>query len=712
MAEDIKVVIEAVLNSEQFKKAAKQMENDGKKSAEGIQGGLKKLRLAYVAVAGVITGTVIKTIGKFIKAAGEQEKAEKSLAQAMKQAGTFTEAAYKHNLNYAKSLQKVTAFGDEAILGVQRSLTVYGVEGKMLERLTKVTLDLAAAKGMDLKTAGELVAKSVGSSTNALGRYGVEITGAVGSTERMTSAVDNLTKLFGGQAEAQAQTFSGRVQQMKNALGDFYEVIGNKIIPVLTPLVGYFTKLLGGTDSLESSTSGLVGAYEEWQKTIKITKENIDGLSKEQHNLNMLQEANAKLKFFETLDNINKGYKDQIKEITKLEKKAKEYSAAVEDNWLNLKEAELAGKKDAKVKVEVGLIYKELANKTMSLAAAQKFSIQTNLEAMKAETAAAAKKEELEKSITNLAKAQMSITSINILDTIANEDLRNAVAARVAAIKNGTFVTKEAEVATEALTVATVEYAEVTSEIEKLITETQQVSEIQRIQQKIDALEEFKRLNKLKKDDNEIIETAITAFEKKQSDIRIKQKQDEARYTLSIASSVGDSLSRIGKASAKKGANLQKAGLIFQKGAALANIAIDTHQAISKGFAMFGPPPSPAGIGAAIAAGAQGTLSAAAIIAEAIPEFKGFAMGGRPPTDRPSIVGERGIETFMPDTPGTVFSNAVTRGLMFGQTGVSSAQESVVTNNDNTTKTYNFYGIRDIAAARNELLRTEGAGAF
>ena len=32
--------------------------------------------------------------------------------------------------------------------------------------------------------------------------------------------------------------------------------------------------------------------------------------------------------------------------------------------------------------------------------------------------------------------------------------------------------------------------------------------------------------------------------------------------------------------------------------------------------------------------------------------------------------------------------------------------------NDNTKKTYNFYGIRDISAARNQLLRTEGQGAF
>ena len=42
----------------------------------------------------------------------------------------------------------------------------------------------------------------------------------------------------------------------------------------------------------------------------------------------------------------------------------------------------------------------------------------------------------------------------------------------------------------------------------------------------------------------------------------------------------------------------------------------------------------------------------------------GFADGGRPPVDRPSIVGERGPELFVPDTAGTVVSNADTRATL------------------------------------------------
>ena len=38
-------------------------------------------------------------------------------------------------------------------------------------------------------------------------------------------------------------------------------------------------------------------------------------------------------------------------------------------------------------------------------------------------------------------------------------------------------------------------------------------------------------------------------------------------------------------------------------------------------------------------------------------KFLGFANGGRPPVGRPSVVGERGPELFVPDSSGTIVPN-------------------------------------------------------
>ena len=105
---------------------------------------------------------------------------------------------------------------------------------------TKATLDLAAAKGFDLVAAADLVSKTLGSSTNALSRYGIEVVGAVGSTERLESLTGNLARVFGGQATEQANTMTGAIAQMNNALGDAGEVMGEVLAPIVTNLAKFF----------------------------------------------------------------------------------------------------------------------------------------------------------------------------------------------------------------------------------------------------------------------------------------------------------------------------------------------------------------------------------------------------------------------------------------------------------------------------------------
>ncbi|MDD5459834.1 MAG: hypothetical protein PHF37_10635, partial [Phycisphaerae bacterium] len=229
MAEKVKVTLEfdgknvAVLG--QTNKQLEKMDKIGPKVMSALKVG------AVAATAAIVGMTAI--VKKSLDAFGEQEKSVAMLNQALKNQGNFTQAASLDLQRYASQLQKVTIFGDETILKAQSLIASFGFEGETLKKLTKATLDLAAAKGMDLTAAADLVSKAVGSSTNALTRYGVEIDGAAGSTARAESAVKNITRLFGGQAQAQADTYAGAIVQMNNAIGDTMEVIGEEFAPVI-----------------------------------------------------------------------------------------------------------------------------------------------------------------------------------------------------------------------------------------------------------------------------------------------------------------------------------------------------------------------------------------------------------------------------------------------------------------------------------------------
>ena len=204
----------------------------GDKKAQGAlkktEGSMKSLGSAAMKVGGVFFAAkgLISGFSSVIRLAGEQEQAEKKLEVAL---GKTSKAL----LDHASALQKMTAFGDEAIIGVQASLAAFIKDEEQIKKATEATLDMAVAMGMDLKAAGDLVAKTLGSSTNAMSRYGIQVEGAVGSTERLESLTNNVATLFGGQASAQAETMTGKIEQMKNSMGDAAETLGEVFSPAI-----------------------------------------------------------------------------------------------------------------------------------------------------------------------------------------------------------------------------------------------------------------------------------------------------------------------------------------------------------------------------------------------------------------------------------------------------------------------------------------------
>ena len=267
---------------------------------KGLSGSISSLGKAALATGVAYFGArgLISGLSSVIRLAGEQEKAEKKLEVALGKRSTAL-------LKQASALQQVTTFGDEAIIGVQASLAAFLDSEDAIKKATEATLDISVAMGMDLKAAGDLIAKTLGSSTNAMSRYGVQVEGAVGSTERLESLTGNVAKLFGGQAKAQAETMAGSLEQMSNAVGDAGEAMGELLSPMVISTAKAIKTLAEGVGSVISrfkefgkevdavlldKTALSKQAIEEFRKSVK-------GLSEEQL-LDLgsdIQEVGAKL---------------------------------------------------------------------------------------------------------------------------------------------------------------------------------------------------------------------------------------------------------------------------------------------------------------------------------------------------------------------------------------------------------------------------------
>lgn len=192
-----------------------------------------------------------------VKAFDEQIKAETKLRTALGE----DEKAFARLKKQAQELQKLTLFGDEATIEAAAFLAQLGLNENAITKLLPLIQDFATAQNMQLGDAAKLVAKSVGSSTNALSRYGITIEGTVGETERLDSAVNALSTAFGGTASAIATQGLGPFQQLKNELGDVSEEFGKLILENIEPLK---TALQGLASNLRSLST------EQKQTIIKV----------------------------------------------------------------------------------------------------------------------------------------------------------------------------------------------------------------------------------------------------------------------------------------------------------------------------------------------------------------------------------------------------------------------------------------------------------
>ena len=226
---------------------------------------------ALGAVAATVGGTIlakklVSGIVEATKAAGVQEAAELKLAKAIQITGESAVQSLPDLRAYASSLQDLTGVGDEAILSSQALLVSIGkLSGDTLKQATLASLDLAAAIGVDQRTAFDLVSKAASGYTGTLSRYGIIIDQSLPESEKFAEVLATINKQFGGQAAAQLKTFEGRLAEFQGRIGDLKEAVGG-------PFKEAFKVVLGEALSpfIKDLTEG-VGQSETFRRAVLTT---------------------------------------------------------------------------------------------------------------------------------------------------------------------------------------------------------------------------------------------------------------------------------------------------------------------------------------------------------------------------------------------------------------------------------------------------------
>ena len=234
---------------EESERALKKFTRETHKAEKEIdEGFISKAKSKFGSLGTFITSMFAGlAIGAFFKSSVEAFfESEKAAASLEQQLGYTSDALNE----YAAAVQNTTVYEDDLVIGAMTRIAAFTKDEEQIKALTAASLDLAAAKGMDLTSAADMVAKSFGSETNALARSGIEVEGVAGSTERLIMVTEGISKLYGGQAAAQANTYGGKLEILKNKFGDLKEEIGSKLAPAIGALSTYFGK---STDQMKNA---------------------------------------------------------------------------------------------------------------------------------------------------------------------------------------------------------------------------------------------------------------------------------------------------------------------------------------------------------------------------------------------------------------------------------------------------------------------------
>jgi hypothetical protein len=145
--------------------------------------------------------------------------------------------AYKQ---YATEIEKVTGIDGDAIIASQAIAQNYLGQTQVTKELTQAIADLAAGQKIGLNEAAALIGRTIGTTTNAFARQGLQIADNADKSERLASVLDFVNGRYRGQAEAANQGL-GSIKGLATAFSNLQEAIGERFAPVITKLIGSFT---------------------------------------------------------------------------------------------------------------------------------------------------------------------------------------------------------------------------------------------------------------------------------------------------------------------------------------------------------------------------------------------------------------------------------------------------------------------------------------
>ena len=199
----------------------------------------KMVGAAFVAAAAAAGAYAIKIGVDGVKAALEDEKAQRILALTLENTTKATKAQIAAVEDYITETALATGVTDDQLRPALSRLVRSTKDTEEAQKLLGLALDISSATGKPLEAVANSLGKAYDGNTNALGKLGLGIDQSILKTKDFNKVYESLRGSFAGFAAQEANTFQGRLDRLNVAFDEAKETIGFALLPVLEKVIRF-----------------------------------------------------------------------------------------------------------------------------------------------------------------------------------------------------------------------------------------------------------------------------------------------------------------------------------------------------------------------------------------------------------------------------------------------------------------------------------------
>ena len=282
---DAKGINQAVKDINSIKSKLASVQSSSKKTQDNFNafsGTVKKLGLTIAATFGA------REIGQFfsasIKGAIEDEKSLRVLNKTLQNMGF--RGATEQVGEFINKLQFSAGIADDQLRPALNNLVLATGNLTQSQKLLQVALDVSAGTGRDLDTITVALAKAYNGNFTALKKLNLGIDESLIKNKDLSSILTVLSQKFAGASANAVDTYAGKIQILKLAVGEAQESIG----------YGFLNAVERVTKALGKDSGGLANSIQDIGEEVALVIEGVGVLTAE-----LINAANSTEKSFKGL---------------------------------------------------------------------------------------------------------------------------------------------------------------------------------------------------------------------------------------------------------------------------------------------------------------------------------------------------------------------------------------------------------------------------